>query len=144
MKQEIKKSGRPPKTDATTFRCSVNFNATEEAALIAMHEQSGVASLSSFIKMQLLGKTFKVHHIDGNTRIFINKPSSLNAHYRTIGLEYNSDVKQLRQHFTEKKAMQALSKLEQAIISLVKVNRQIVSLANDFDSYWHKDNRESV
>ena len=138
MKQEIKKSGRPPKTDATTFRCSVNFNATEEAALMAMHEQSGVASLSSFIKMQLFGKTFKIHHIDDNTRIFIDKLSSLNTHYRTIGVEYNSVVKQLRQHFTEKKAMQALYKLEQAIISLVKVNRQIVSLANDFDAYWRE------
>ena len=138
MKQEIKKSGRPPKTDANTFRCSVNFNATEEAALMAMHEQSGVASLSSFIKMQLFGKTFKIHHIDDNARIFIDKLSSLNAHYRTIGVEYNFVVKQLRQHFTEKKAMQALYKLEQAIISLVKVNRQIVSLANDFDAYWRE------
>ena len=92
----------------TTFRCTVNFTATEETTLMAMHEQSGVASLSSFIKMQLFGKTFKIHHIDDNTRIFIDKLSSLNAHYRTIGVEYNSVVKQLRQHFTEKKAMQAL------------------------------------
>lgn len=97
MRQENKKSGRQPKIGATTFRCSVNFNATEEATLMAMHEQSGVASLSSFIKMQLFGKTFKVHHIDNNTRIFIDKLSSLNAHYRTIGVEYDSVVKQLRQ-----------------------------------------------
>ena len=108
---------------------------------MAMHEQSGVASLSSFIKMQLFAKTFKIHHIDDNTRIFIDKLSSLNAHYRTIGVEYNSVVKQLRQHFTEKKAMQALYKLEQAIISLVKVNRQIVSLANDFDANWREKDR---
>ena len=138
MKQEIKKSGRPPKTDATTFRCSVNFNATEEATLMAMHEQSGVASLSSFIKMQLFGKSFKIHHIDDNTRIFIDKLSSLNAHYRTIGVEYNSVVKQLRQHFTEKKAMQALYKLEQAIIFLVQVNLQIIPLVNGFYLYWRE------
>ena len=138
MKQEIKKSGRPPKIYATTFRCSVNFNATEEAALMAMHEQSGVASLSSFIKMQLFGKTFKIHHIDDNTRIFIDKLSSLNAHYRTIGVEYNSVVKQLRQHFTEKKAMQALYKLEQAIIFLVQVNLQIIPLVNGFYLYWRE------
>ncbi len=42
----------------------------------------------------------------------------------------------------QKKAMQALYKLEQAIISLVKVNRQIVSLANDFDAYWREKDRE--
>lgn len=142
MKQESKKSGRPPKVDATTFRCSVNFNATEEAALLTMHEQSGVESLSAFIKMQLFSKTFKVHHIDYNTRIFIDKLSVLNAQYRTIGVEYDFVVKLLRQHFTEKKAMQALYKLEHAIISLVKVNRQIVSLANDFDAYWREKDRE--
>ena len=138
MKQESKKSGRPPKVDAITFRCSVNFNAAEEAALLTMHEQSGVASLSAFIKMHLFGKTFKVYHIDDITRIFIYKLSALNAQYRTIGVEYDSVVKLLRQHFTEKKAMQALYKLEQAIISLVKVNRQIVSLANEFDAYWRE------
>jgi len=142
MKQESKKSGRPPKVDAITFRCSVNFNAAEEAALLTMHEQSGVASLSAFIKMQLFSKTFKVHHIDDNTRIFIDKLSALNAQYRTIGVEYDFVVKLLRQHFTEKKAMQALYKLEHAIISLVKVNRQIVSLANDFDAYWREKDRE--
>ncbi len=136
MKQEGKKSGRPPKVDATTFRCSVNFNAAEEAVLLTMHEQSGVASLSAFIKIQLFGKTFKVHHIDDNTRIFIDKLSSLNAQYRSIGVEYDSVVKLLRLHYTEKKVMLALYKLEQAIISLVKVNRQIVSLANEFDAYW--------
>ncbi len=142
MKHENKKTGRPPKVDATTFRCSVNFNASEEASLMTMYEQSGVASLSAFIKMQLFGKTFKVHHIDDSTRIFIDRLSSLNAQYRTIGVEYNSIVKQLRHHFTERKAMQALYKLEQAIISLVKVNRQIVSLANDFEAYWREKDQD--
>ena len=42
----------------------------------------------------------------------------------------------------QKKAMHALYKLEQAIIALVKENRQIVSLANDFDSYWREKDGE--
>ena len=41
----------------------------------------------------------------------------------------------------QKKAMHDLYKQEQAIIALVKVNRQIVSLANDFDSYWREKDR---
>lgn len=138
MKQKNKRSGRPHKVDATTFRCSVNLNASEEAALMTMHEQSGVASLSAFIKMQLFGKTFKVHHIDDNSRIFVDKLSSLNARYRSIGIEYDTIVKLLKQHFTEKKALASLYKLEQITIDLVKLNRQIVALANDFDYYWRK------
>lgn len=138
MKQNSKKSGRPPKAESTTFRCSVNFTAVEEAKLMNMHGQSGIQSLSAFIKMQLFGKTFKVHYIDDNTRIFINKLSSLNAHYRTISSEYSNLIHLLRQNFTEKKAMSALYKLEKITIDLVKLNRQIVSLTSDFDTRWRE------
>jgi len=104
MKQNVKKSGRPPKAEPTTFRCSVNFTAAEEAKLMSMHEQSGIQSLSAFIKMQLFGKTFKIHYIDDNTRIFIDKLSSLQAHYRTISIEYSNLIHLLRLNFTEKKS----------------------------------------
>ena len=45
-------------------------------------------------------------------------------------------VKTLRENFTEKKAMKALYKLEQLTIELVKLNREIVALAKDFDERW--------
>ena len=86
--------------------------------------------------MRVFGRPFKVHHIDDNTRIFIDKLSSLNARYRTIGVVYDTIVKTLKENFTEKKAMQALYKLEQQTIELVKLNRQIVALANKFDKEW--------
>lgn len=138
MKQNAKKSGRPPKAEPTTFRCSVNFTAAEEAKLMNMHGQSGIQSLSAFIKMQLFDKTFKVHHIDDNTRIFIDKLSSLQAHYRTISIEYSNLIHLLRLNFTEKKAMSALYKLEIITIDLVKLNREIVSLSQTFDVLWRK------
>lgn len=136
MKQSFSRGGRPPKIGATAFRCSVNFSATEKARLFDMHEQSGVESLSAFIKMQLFGKSFKVFVIDENTRLFIDKLSSLNAHYRTIGIDYDLVVKTLRENFTEKKAMKALYNLEQLTIELVKLNREIVALAKEFDGRW--------
>lgn len=101
-----------------------------------MHEQSGVESLSAFVKMQLFGKPFKVFTIDENTRLFIDRLSSLNAHYRTIGIDYDLVVKTLRENFTEKKAMKALYNLEQLTIELVKLNREIVALAKEFDGRW--------
>lgn len=103
-----------------------------------MHGQSGIQSLSAFIKMQLFGKTFKVHYIDDNPRIFIDKLSSFQAHYRTISIEYSNLIHLLRQNFTEKKAMSALYKLEKITIDLVKLNRQIVSLSQAFDELWRK------
>ena len=38
--------------------------------------------------------------------------------------------------------MQALYKLEQQTIELVKLNRQIVALANRFDSEWIRVNEK--
>ena len=74
--------------------------------------------------------------VDENTRIFIDQLSAFNSHYRTIGVEYDTVVKTLRENFTEKKAMTALYKLEKITIELVKLNREIVALANKFDERW--------
>lgn len=139
MKQKSNSGGRPPKINATVFRCSVNFTATEQAQLLTMQEKSGIASLSAFIKMRVFGKPFKVFVIDENTRIFIDKMSSLNAHYRTIAIDYDLLLKILRENFTEKKAMAVLAKLERQTIELVKTNREIVALARQIDELWHKE-----
>lgn len=76
--------------------------------------------------------------VDENTRVFIDKMSSLNAHYRTIAIDYDILLKTLRENFTEKKAMTVLAKLERQTIELVKTNREIVALAKLFDEQWHK------
>ena len=136
MNQKFNSGGRPPKINATAFRCSVNFTATEHAQLLTMQEKSGIASLSAFIKMRVFGKPFKVFVVDENTRIFIDKMSSLNAHYRTIAIDYDLLLKTLRENFTEKKAMAVLAKLERQTIELVKTNREIVALAKQFDDRW--------
>ena len=129
MKQKFKSCGRPPKINSTAFRCSVNFTTTEQAQHLTMQEKSGIASLSAFIKMRVFGKPFKVFVVDENTRIFIDKMSSLNAHYRTIAIDYDILLKTLRENFTEKKAMAVLAKLERQTIEFVKTNREIVALA---------------
>ena len=74
--------------------------------------------------------------VDENTRIFIDKLSSLNSHYRTLVVDYDTLVRTLRENFTEKKAMSALYRLEQVTIDLVKTNREIVALAREFDARW--------
>ncbi len=122
MSNNYRNAGRKPKLDPTVFRCTVNFNAQEHARLIAMHERSGVESMAAFIKMQFFGKPFKVFVIDENTRKFIDRLSSLNSQYRTLGVSYDTLVKTLRENFTEKKAMTALYRLEQYTKELARIN----------------------
>ena len=136
MKQNPINAGRHPNIDTTALRCSVNFTASEHALFQTLHEKSGVSSLSSFIKMQLFGKPFKVFTVDENTRIFIDRLSGLNARYRNICTDYDLVVKTLRENFNEKKAMKALYQLERHTIELVKLNREIVALATEFDERW--------
>lgn len=121
---------------STAFRCSVNFTATEQSELLAMHDKSGVASLSSFIKMQIFGRKFKVHYIDDNTRQFIDTLSNLNNHYREIRISYNLLLETLRLDFTEKKVKAVMKQLEKNTVELVKLNREIVALARKFDETW--------
>lgn len=135
------RAGRKPKADTTVFRCSVNFTATEQAILMSMYDKVQVESMSAFIKMVLFEKPFKVFYVDENTRVFIDKLSSLNALYRTVGVEYALLVKTLRENFNERKAMKALYNLEQKTTELVRISMEIVSLARQFDEAWSQKSR---
>lgn len=141
MTDNRKRAGRKPKADTTVYRCSVNFSGMEHAMLMDMYDKVQVESMSAFIKMILFSKPFKVFYLDENTREFIDKLSSFNSLYRTVGVEYAIVVKTLRENFSEKKAMSALYKLEQQTIELVRISSNIVELARQFDEAWSQKSR---
>ncbi|WP_133166452.1 MobA protein [Paramuribaculum intestinale] len=136
MSKSSCKGGRPPKIEATEFRCSVNFSASEHARLLSMYEKSGAYSMSSFIKAQVFQKPFKVFFFDENTRIFIDRLAGFNSLYRTFGISYDNLVKTLYLNFTEKKANAALFELKKLTMQLVSLNQDIVALAKKFDEQW--------
>lgn len=136
MKQKFNQGGRPPKLNPAAYRYVVRFDAAENGIFLSMFEKSGATNKASFIKNVIFGKPFKVFTVDENTRVFIDRLSALNAQYRTIGIDYDLAVKTLRENFTERKAMKALYRLEQLTIELVKLNREIVALAREFDARW--------
>lgn len=117
------------------------LKAAENSAFLAMLDKAQALNKASFIKNLIFGKPFKVFTVDENTRVFIDKLSSLNSLYRTLGVDYDILVKTLRENFTEKKAMAALYKLEQLTVELVKLNREIVALARKFDEQWSQKYR---
>ena len=136
MKQNFNQGGRPHKINPSVHRYVVRFDAAENAVFLSLFERSGAINKASFIKSVLLGKPFRVFVVDENTRVFIDKLSSLNSDYRTLVVEYDTLVRTLRENFTEKKAMSALYKLEQKTVELVRTNREIVALAREFDARW--------
>ena len=56
-----------------------------------------------------------------------------------IGNNYNQVVKELRCHFSEKKAMALLYKLENCTRELVSLTREIVELTRKFEEDGRKD-----
>lgn len=142
MKQNFNQGGRPHKINPSVHRYVVRFDAAENTVFLSLFDKSGAVNKAAFIKSVLLGKPFKVFVVDENTRIFIDKLSSLNSHYRTLVVDYDTLVRTLRENFTEKKAMSALYRLERVTIELVKTNREIIAIANRFDAYWRRDSND--
>ena len=66
----------------------------------------------------------------------IKAMSDFHAQFRAVGTNYNQVVKELRLHFSEKKAMALLYKLEQHTVELVKLSRQIVELSREMEAKW--------
>lgn len=70
--------------------------------------------------------------------LLYTKLSDFHAQFRCIGTNYNQVVKELRIHFSEKKAMALLYKLEKCTIDLIKLSREIVELSRVMEAKWQQ------
>lgn len=130
------KGGRPTKTDTADYRFSVNFTAEEYACFLTMFETSGLQSKAAFIKARVFNDTFRVIKTDRGTLEYVAKLTQLHAQFRAIGTNYNQVVKELHTHFSEKKALALLYKLEKITVELAAIGQQIIALSKEFQSRW--------
>ena len=136
MKEKEKRTGRTPKLNPKTHCVMVRFDDEEHARFLTMYEQSGEYAKAVFIKARVFGAEFKVIKIDNSTPEYYAKLSDLHAQYRRIGVNYNQVVKELKSHFSEKKALALLYKLEEITRELVAVSREVVALTQKFEQQW--------
>ena len=132
------KGGRPAKNDPAVYRFSVNFSAVEHARFLDLYEQSGLLSKAAFIKARVFNEAFRVVKTDRGTLEYVAKLTAFHAQFRAIGTNYNQVVKELRIHFSEKKAMALLYKLEKHTIDLVKLSKEIVELSREIYVKWEQ------
>jgi len=130
------KTGRNTQTDTAGDRYTVRFNEEEHNRFLAMFEKSGVYAKSVFIKAHFFGQPFRVLKVDRTLVDYYTRLSDFHAQFRAVGTNYNQVVKELRLHFSEKKAMALLYKLEQQTVELVKLSRQIVELSREMEAKW--------
>ena len=136
MKEKRNKTGRNPKIDPAVYRYTVRFNGEEHNRFLSMFEKSGVYAKSVFIKAHFFGQPFKVLKVDSTLVDYYTKLSDFHAQFRAVGTNYNQVVKELRCHFSEKKAMALLYKLEKQTVELVKLSREIVEISREMEAKW--------
>lgn len=130
------KGGRPTKTDTADYRFSVNFTAEEYARFLTMFETSGLQSKAAFIKARVFNDTFRVIKTDRGTLEFVAKLTQFHAQFRAVGTNYNQVVKELHTHFSEKKALALLYKLERITVELAAIGQQIIAISAEFNKRW--------
>ena len=131
-----KRTGRNPKTDTKTHCVMVRFDSSEWNRFLTMYEKSGVYAKAVFLKEHFFGRTFKVLTVDRALVDYYTKLSDFHAQFRAIGTNYNQVVKELRCHYSEKKAMALLFKLEKQTVELVKLSHRIVELSRELEKKW--------
>jgi hypothetical protein len=110
----------------------VRFTNVENAQFLALFEQSGMHAKALFIKARVFDQTFRVVKTDRAALEYVTKLTSFYAQYRALGVNYNQVVKELHSHFSEKKTLALLYRLESITRELVVLSEQIVNLSQDF------------
>ncbi len=113
----------------------VRFTDGEYARFLALFEQSGTLSKAAFVKARVFGDEFRVIRSDRGDD-GIRRAAAFNAQFRKIGVNYNQIVKELHAHFSPKKALALLYKLESETRELVAVGAKIAALADEFRQRW--------
>lgn len=132
------KYGRNPKLNPKTHCLMVRFDDAEWNRFLTMYEESQVYAKAVFLKAHFFEQKFKVLKVDKAMLEYHTKLSDFHAQFRAIGTNYNQAVKELRCHFSEKKAMALLYRLEKCTIDLVKLSREIVELSRDMRTEWER------
>ena len=121
--------------EKTEKRVSVNFTPTEYAHFLTMKEESGVGSMSLFIKARVFNETFRVIKVDRSLDYY-QKLTTLYGKFRSVGVNYNQTVVAMKRNFTEKKAFAMLAKLEKLTLELAIIGGKIVQLTREFQEKW--------
>lgn len=135
------KGGRPPVANKCSHHVKVSFDDLEWDTLTRMMERADETVRATFIKRLVFGKPFKVLTTDRSLAVYCAKLSEFFAQYRTVGVNYDLVVKELRVNFTEKKAMTLLYKLEKATIEMAKITADVRALSLQFDEQWSLKSR---
>ena len=142
MNNKKNKGGRNPKLDPATNRYSVNFSSEEDMRFLKMFDRSGMTSKSAFIKTRIFGEPFHVVTFDKSQHEYYTKffavqsgkaeRSNFHTQFRMVGNNYNQTLKELKSHFSERRAAALVYKLEKYMMQLVQIMTKVTELTDEY------------
>ena len=132
MNNKRNRGGRNPKLDPATNRYSVNFSSDEDVRFLKMFDRSGMTSKSAFIKARIFGEPFHVLTFDKSQHEYYAKLSEFHSQFRMVGNNYNQTLKELKSHFSERRAMALVCKLEKYMMQLVQIMHKVKDLTDKY------------
>ena len=101
---------------------------------LKMYDRSGMTSKSAFIKARIFGEPFHVVTFDKSQHEYYTKLSEFHSQFRMVGNNYNQTLKELKSHFSERRAAASVYKLEKYMMQLVQVMSKVVELTDEYRS----------
>lgn len=117
----------------------VRFDDLEYDALLRMMEKAGETVKATFIKQIIADKPFRVLVTDKTLALYTAKLGEFFSQFRTLGVNYNIVVRELRAGFTEKKAMSLLYELEKTTREMIAIMGESGSLPKNSMSNGRKN-----
>ncbi len=91
-----------------------------------------MTSKSAFIKARIFGKPFHVAIFDKSLHEYYTKLIDFHAQFLMVGNNYNQTLNELKCHFSERRAMALVCKLENYMMQLVQIMLKVVELTNEY------------
>ena len=136
MAENFNKGGRPPVANKCIHCVKVRFDDLEWDSFIGMMEKAKQDVKATFIKQLVFSRPFRVLKTDRSLAVFCAKLSEFFAQFRTVGVNYDLVVKELKSGFSKNIAMTMLYKLEKATLEMTSVMHEVKDLAKRFEAQW--------
>ena len=137
MNNKRNRGGRNPKLAPATNRYSVNFSNEEDIRFLRMYDRSGMTSKSAFIKARIFGELFHVVTFDKSLHEYYTK-------FFACLLNYKQTLKELKSHFSERRAMALVCKLEKYMMQLVLIMHKVTELTDEYQKRIQKSENKEI
>ena len=127
-----------------TNRYSVNFSSEEEMRFLKMYDRSGITSKSAFIKARIFGEPFHVVTFDKSQHEYFANLSDFHAQFRMVGNNYNQTLKELKSHFSERRTVALVYKLEKYMMQLVQIMHKVIELTDEYQKRIQKSENKEI